>query len=66
MKLHDNEQLQTSMIRTAHRITLLGRTAGSVALVGPACPVRTSRRFASLCFHSCAGYLSYPPAQSGL
>jgi hypothetical protein len=52
MNLHDNEQLPTSMIRTAHRITLLGRTAGSGALVGSACPYRASRRFASLCFHS--------------
>ena len=25
----------------------------SVALVGPACPVRASRRFASRCFHCC-------------
>src|SRR6266566_3014365 len=26
---------------------------GSIPLVGPACPVRASRRFASRCFHSC-------------
>ncbi len=51
--------------RPAQRIILQGRTAGSgcrhraqgrgktsISLVGPACPVRASRRSTSLCFHS--------------